>query len=52
MNGTSDEPRVVRLTVPEVQYAMALATQRDACKPDRDSRLRPDYLGSAFTSPG
>ena len=45
MSGTSDEPRVVRLTVPEVQYGMALATQRDACKPDRDSRLSTRLSG-------
>lgn len=29
-------PTRIRLSVPEVHYALALATQRDACKQDRD----------------
>jgi hypothetical protein len=37
---------MVRLSVPEVQYAMALATQRDACKGKmRDSRLKQTISG-------
>jgi len=36
----------VRLSVPEVQYAMAIATQRDACKGEmRDSRLKKRISG-------
>jgi hypothetical protein len=39
-------PLLVRLSVPEVQYAMAIATQRDACKGDmRDSRLKKGITG-------
>jgi hypothetical protein len=38
--------RAVRLSVPEVQYAMAIATQRDACKGEmRDSRLKKSISG-------
>jgi hypothetical protein len=37
----------VHLSVPEVHYAMALATQRDACKQNRDSRISKKHTGFA-----
>lgn len=35
----------VRLSVPQVHFAMGLATQRDACKKDRDSRISRKHTG-------
>jgi len=37
----------VTLSIPEVSFALSLATQRDACKPNRDDRHSRDYTGFA-----
>jgi hypothetical protein len=39
------ESQFVRISVPEVQFGMCLATQRDACKPNRESRLSTKHSG-------